>query len=78
MYKNNYYKGKYFIAFYDKDGEEFVNCFDSVINILYFLKRPITAEEVNKMNVRITKALKYDKCVFFLDGEPRKIFLIEI
>lgn len=78
MYKNGFYKGKYFIAFYDKDGEEYINSFDSVIQILYYLKKPITRKEIYKLSWTISVALKYDKVVYFLDGKPRRIYLIEI
>lgn len=72
------YRGKYFIAFYDKTGEEFINCFDSIVNILYYLKSPITRQEVEKMRRKVFSAVKNDSLVYFLDGKPRKIYLIEI
>ena len=79
MYSNNcYYKGKYFIAFYDESGEEFINCFDSTVNILYYLKKPITRKEKNKLDIQIYNAVKNGSVVHFLDGKPRRIYLIEI
>ena len=78
MYKSECYKGKYFIAFYDKDGEEFVNCFDSIYQILTYLKRPCTKKEYNIIHTAIYKALKTDTLIYFLDRQPRKVYLIEI
>ena len=72
------YRGKYFIAFYDSKGEEFINCFDSITQILYYLKKPINQEEIRKIRYSVYMAVKYDRTVKFLDGKPRKIYLIEI
>ena len=78
MYKTNLYKGKYYIAFYDEYGEDFIEGFDTVTNILYYLKKDITRENVLKMNQLVYYAIKNNRTVYFLDGKPRKIYLIKI
>lgn len=79
MYSNNqYYKGKYFIAFYDADGEEFINCFDNIYKILLYINKPTTKENYTNIKNIIYFAVKKNKLVYFLDGKPRRIYLIEI
>lgn len=53
-----YYKGQYEISFYDRNAEEFIDSFNNVREILKWLGRPITRQNINEMNVHIYKCLK--------------------
>lgn len=76
---HKFYKGRYSIAFYDKDGEEFRYGFDNVIEILKFRKMPITRSNVNLINVLLCRALKGSHKIHFLvPGEVLTVYLIDL
>ena len=73
-----YYKGEFFIAFYDKDGEWPEYVFDNVREILTFMNKPITRNNVNIVNNEIYRALKSDNhYVRFLTGDLLTLYIIK-
>ena len=73
------YKGKYFIVFYDKTGEELLYMFDNVREILQFQGKPVTRQNINYVNVRLYRALKTDThFVTFLTGEVMTVYIFDI
>lgn len=73
------YKGKYFIAFYDKNDERLLYIFDNVREILKFQKKPITRTNINLTNVNIVRALKRNShSTSFLTGELMYIYIFDI
>lgn len=55
---HEYYKGQYEISFYDKNGENFIEGFDNVREILPWLGREVNRQNINEMNVHLYKCLK--------------------
>ena len=73
------YKGKYFIVFYDKTGEELLYMFDNAREILQFQGKPATRQNINYINVRLYRALKTDThFVTFLTGEVMTVYIFDI
>lgn len=74
----NYYKGKYFISFYDKTGDLFVAMFDNVRDILKYQGKPITRRNVNLLNVELYRSLKSEEhFTKILTGEVMRVYIIE-
>lgn len=74
-----FYKGKYFIIFYDKTGEIPLYIFDNAREILKFQNKPITKQSINHVNVRLYRALKTDThFVTFLTGEVMRVYIFDI
>lgn len=72
------YKGRYFIAFYDKTGENLLHMFDNAREILKFQGKPLTRQNVNHVNVRLYRALKTDThFVTFLTGEVMRVYIFD-
>lgn len=72
-----YYRGKFFIAFYDKTDEVLLHMFNNVREILTFQGKEITRTNVNLINVELVRALKRDsRNCRFLTGEYMKVYLI--
>lgn len=76
---HKFYKGKYFIVFYDKTDERLMYMFDNIREILKFQKKPITRENVNKINVELYRALKSVEhfCTFLIKGEALRVYMID-
>ena len=74
-----YYKGKYFIAFYDKTDEQFLYIFNNVKEILKFKNKEINRININLMNVELYRALNseyhFTRC---LTGEVMRVHIINI
>ena len=72
------YKGRYFIAFYDKTDTNFLASFDNVREILKFQHKPITRQNVNLVNVELYRALQTDTHLTrFLTGEVMRVYIID-
>lgn len=72
------YKGSYFIVFYDKTDENLEYMFDSVVDILKFMHRPITRNNVIQVNTMIARALKTEtRFTRFLTGEVLRVYIIQ-
>ena len=72
------YKGRYFIAFYDKTGENLLYMFDNVREILKFQGKPLTRQNINHVNVRLYRALKTDThFVTFLTDEVMRVYIFD-
>lgn len=71
------YKGHYFIVFYDED-EYLKYMFDNVRDILKFMHKPITRDNVRKINIYIMRALRRDDHLTrFLTGETLRLYIID-
>lgn len=76
--ENRFYKGKYFIVFYDKTDEKFLYMFDNVKQILKFQNKPITSENTKCINRYLYKALKSEEhFITFLTGEVMRVYIID-
>lgn len=76
---HKYYKGKYFIVFYDKTDTTLLHMFDNVREILQFQKKEITRTNLNLVNVELARALKTDThFTRFLTGEVLKVYIINL
>lgn len=74
-----YYKGRYFIVFYENDDETYVNSFNNVREILQYRNMPITRINVNMMNVELYRALKReDHTTQMLTGKTMRVYLVDV
>lgn len=75
---HNLYKGKYFIVFYDKTDRYFINMFDNVREILAYINKPITRQNINLLNVELYRALRTDThFTKILTGEVMRVYIID-
>ncbi len=71
------YKGRYLLAFYDKTDEQLLYLFDNVRDILKFMNKACTRQNVNLVNVMLYRALSTEeKFVRFLTGEVMRVYMI--
>lgn len=74
-----YYKGKYFIVFYQNDDETYVTSFNNVREILAYKNMSITRTNVNMMNVELYRALKReDHKTQMLTGKTMRVYIVDI
>ena len=74
-----YYKGKYIIAFYDKDDEFLLYLFDSIKDIIRFQKKEINKQTVAYTNLLLYLALKKkNPKTKMLDGTVMTVRIIDI
>ena len=75
--RRSLYKGKYFLVFYDKTDEELVYLFDNVRDILKFMGREMTRQNINAINVELYRALRSTEhfCRFLTD-EVLRVYMI--
>lgn len=74
---HKYYKGSFFIVFYDKTDEWLLYIFDNVREILQFMRKPLTRQNVNIINNEIYRALKTDThFTRFLTGEVMRVYVM--
>lgn len=72
------YKGHYFIVFYDIHDETLLYMFDNVREILNFMKKPITSNNVRLVNVLLYRALKSENhFTKFLTGRTLRVYIID-
>lgn len=72
------YKGQYYIAFYDKTGEEFIEIFDNVRQILKYKNQPITRYNVQRLNIELYNSLKSEfHFTKMLDGTVMTVWLVD-
>lgn len=77
--KVKYYKNKYFIVFYDEDGEFIEYMFDNIYEILKFQKKPITKSNVYLLRTEIYRALKSkNHVVRFLNGKKMVLDIVDM
>lgn len=73
----SFYKGQYFLVFYDKTDEYFQYMFDNVRDILKFMDKPLTRTNINQVNVELYRALKsINHFTRFLTGEVLRVYMI--
>ena len=79
MDRKKYYKGKYFLVFYDKSDENLLYLFDNVGQLCDHLKLERTRQNVNCLHVRIFHALR-SQTHFFRMGpnETCRVYMIDI
>ena len=71
------YKGKYFFVFYDKTDEELLYIFENVRDILKFMGKEITRQNINLINVELYRALRSrEHFCRFLTGEVMRVYMI--
>lgn len=76
---NQFYKGKYIIAFYDKTDTWLLYVFDNVREILKFMEKDITPTNINAIDVCLMRALISEThFVKFLTGDIMKVYIIDI
>ena len=72
------YKGSFFIVFYDKTDEWLQYMFDNVRDILKFMGKPITRQNVILVNNELYRALKSEThFTRFLTGEVLRVHIIK-
>ena len=73
----SFYKGRFFLVFYDKSDENLKYMFDNVRDILKFMGQEVTRLNVNRVNVELYRALS-SKGHFcrFLTGEVLRVYMI--
>lgn len=77
MASQKLYKDKYFLVFYDKTDEELMYMFDNVRDILKFMGKSLTRQNINQVNVEIYRALSSkEHFCRFLTGEVLRIYII--
>lgn len=76
---HKFYKGEFFIVFYDKTDEYLMYIFDNVREILRFMGKPCTRTNVNLINNEIYRALKTDTHFtrFLTKKEVLRVYIIE-
>lgn len=75
--KRMLYKGKYFLVFYDKTDEELLYIFENVRDILKFMGKKITRQNINLINVELYRALRSkEHFCRFLTGEVMRVYMI--
>lgn len=75
---HKYYKGSFFIVFYDKTDEYLKYSFDNVREILQYLGKPITRKNVNIINIELYRALKTEThFTRFLNNEILRVYIIK-
>lgn len=71
------YKGKYFIIFYNEEDWP-IHIFNNVREILEFMKKPLTRQNINLINVELYRALKNEEpYTQFLTGKRMKVYIID-
>lgn len=79
MYKRNYYKGRYLICFYDKQGEWSLHTFENVKELLKFQGREINRKNILNADKLLLRALNKDNhSTRMLDGTSMTVFIIDI
>lgn len=74
-----YYKGSYFIVFYDKHDNYLQYMFDNVREILEYMHKPVTRQNVNIINNEIYRALKSTTHMTrFLNNELLRVYIINL
>lgn len=78
----NYYKGKYFIVFYDQDGENFINMFNNIREILEYRGEKLTRQNLMRINVELYRSLKsknhYTRMLSKNNSELQTVFIVDI
>ena len=75
---HKYYKGSFFIVFYDKTDEFLKYMFDNVREILEYMNKPVTRTNVNIINNEIYRALKTEThFTRFLNNEILRVYIIK-
>ena len=76
---HKYYKGKYFIVFYDSLDNELKYMFDNVREIVRFQGKELTKQNLNLVQVELYRALRSKRHVTrFLTGEILRVYIIDL
>ena len=76
---HKYYKGKYFLIFYDKTDEIPLYIFNNVREILTFKNKEANKYTVNQINQELYRALRSEEhFVTILTGKVMRVYMISI
>ena len=76
---HEYYKGKFFIVFYDKSDENLKYMFNNAREILNFLGKECSRANINRINVEIYLALKREgHFTRMLRNELLRVYIIDL
>ena len=79
MGTHHFYKGKYFIVFYDDDDETFRYMFNNVREILKFKNKKFSTENARLVNVELYRALKSEThFTRLLNGELMRVYIVNM
>lgn len=73
-----FYKERYIIAFYDRDGEYIEEMFDNVRDILKYCNKEITNRNVNIIDIELYRALKRENHETWILGKLNRVYIIDI
>lgn len=73
-----YYKGKYFIAFYDYYSDQLYQTFNNVKEIVEYKGREMNKQNINEMNVLLGRVLMQKEPTMFLDGKKCRVFIFDV
>ncbi len=73
-----FYKNRYVIALYSLDGEEFIMQFDNVRQMLEYKGEKITEQNIRRMCVILTRALRKNGVIHFIRKRPTRVYLIDM
>lgn len=77
--KREYYKGQYFIVFYDKSDEWLLHMFSNVRELLTFQGKELTRHNILNADKLLMRALnKENHSTRMLDGTFMKVYIIDI
>lgn len=77
--RREYYKGQYFIVFYDRSGEWFLHMFNNVKDILRYQHKEITRANILNLDRLLLRALnKENHSTKMLDGTMMKVYIVDI
>ena len=72
------YKGRYFLAFYDKSDEELLYIFNNIEEILKYKKEEINYYNKNITGVKLCRALKNQgNFTRMIDGSLMRVYIID-
>ena len=75
---HKYYKGSFFIVFYDKADDNLLYMFDNVREILKFMNKPVTKTNVNIINNELYRALRTEThFTRFLNNQILRVYIIK-
>ena len=79
MSNNRPYKNKYYIAFYDRHGEDFVALFDNIHEILNYKNIKFSRAEYNKHMIELYRSLRSDNhFTKMLTGKLMTVWLVDV
>lgn len=78
-----YYRGKFFIVFYENDDETFFRCFDNVREILKYQREEmkkdieINQKTVRTLNIALYHALRREDHTTHMLGGTKRVYIVD-